>query len=174
MQKLVLVFAIAIGLAGCVSKYKPIATDAPASMLPSDASFYVMQPEDGKYGNKPYPGSGEQTATALQSALIPRAGRVITAQNPEELEVALSAARERNLDYVLQTRILNWEDRATEWSGIPDKISLNFEIYDTNTGEKVASQTSKASSKWATFGGDHPQDLLPLPIGEFMKAVFGS
>lgn len=174
MKKLVLIFTVAVALAGCVSKYKPIATDAPVSVLSSSADFYVMQPEDGKYGNKPYPGSGEQTAIALQSALIPRAGRVFRASKPEDIETALSTAREKNLDYVLQTRILNWEDRATEWSGIPDKISLNFEIYDTSTGEKVASQTSKASSKWATFGGDHPQDLLPLPIGEFMKTVFGS
>ncbi|MDP3329973.1 DUF4823 domain-containing protein [Parvibaculum sp.] len=174
MRKIILLLAAAFALAGCVSKYKPIATEAPASILSSGASFYVMQPADGRYGSHSYPDSGEQTAVAVQSALIPRAGRVIRAQRPEELETALSTAREKNLDYVLQTRILNWEDRATEWSGIPDKLSLNFEIYDAATGERVASQTSKASSKWATFGGDHPQDLLPLPIGEFMKTVFGS
>lgn len=173
MQKIVLVLAVAFALAGCVSKYKPIETDAPASTLSSDASFYVMQPDDGKYGNKPYPGSGEKTANAIQSALTTRAGRVIKASNPEELEAALSTAREKNLDYVLQTRILNWEDRATTWSGIPDKLSLTFEVYDAATGEKVASHTSKASSKWATWGGDRVEDLLPLPIGDFMKTVFG-
>ncbi|MEQ8267288.1 MAG: DUF4823 domain-containing protein [Parvibaculum sp.] len=174
MQKIGLVLAVAFALAGCVSKYKPLATDAPASTLSSDASFYVMQPADGKYGNKPYKGSGERTADALQAALIPRAERVIKASNPEDLETALSTAREKSLDYVLQTKILNWEERVTQWSLIPDRLSLNFEIYDTATGEKVASHTSKASSKWATFGGDHTQDLLPLPIDDFMKSVFGS
>jgi len=173
MQKIILVLAIAAALAGCSSKYKSLASEPPTTRFTSDADFYVMLPEDGKYGNKPYPGSGEQTADAIQAALIPRAGRVFRAKKIEELEDAAAFARENDIDYVFQTKILNWEDRATEWSGIPDKISLHFEIYDAKTGEMVASDTSKASSKWGTLGGDHPQDLLPLPIEAFMKASFG-
>jgi hypothetical protein len=27
-------------------------------------------------------------------------------------------------------------------------------------------------SGWATLGGDHPQDLLPKPVGEYVASLF--
>ncbi len=30
----------------------------------------------------------------------------------------------------------------------------------------------KGKSGLATFGGDHPQDLLPKPVGEYIDALY--
>lgn len=40
------------------------------------------------------------------------------------------------------------------------------------SGKDVASIMSRASSKWGTFGGEHPQDLLPRVMSEFTKLLF--
>lgn len=77
-----------------------------------------------------------------------------------------------DLTYVRQPVILNWEDRATEWSGIPDKITLKLAVYEVQSGKLITSTVTSASSKWATFGGDHPQDLLPEPMKRFVTPLF--
>jgi len=64
------------------------------------------------------------------------------------------------------TRIERWEDRATEWSGKPDRIILDFRILDVGTAQVVDAALVSGTSRWATFGGDHPEDLLPRAIGD--------
>ena len=73
---------------------------------------------------------------------------------------------------MFQPQILNWIDRATEWSGIPDRITIKLIVYEVESGKDVASVMSRASSKWGTLGGDHPQDLLPRVMAEFTKLLF--
>jgi hypothetical protein len=65
-----------------------------------------------------------------------------------------------------------WEDRATEWSGIPDKITIKYSVYEVETGKPLASSITAASSKWGTLGGDHPQELLPVPTQQFVDKLF--
>jgi hypothetical protein len=38
----------------------------------------------------------------------------------------LTHAKENNYGYLVFPTILEWEDRATEWSGIPDKASIKI------------------------------------------------
>lgn len=163
---------LAGGVAGCVSKYKSVEYEAPAAKLQRGASFYVMLPQDGQYNGKPYPNSGSATSQAVSSALATHATKVFRATKVEDVDSALVNARQRDDKYVFQTTILNWEDRATEWSGIPDKIGLKFTVYDASTGASLSTASSKASSKWATLGGDHPQDLLPIPTEAYVNSLF--
>ena len=75
-------------------------------------------------------------------------------------------------DYYVIPEILHWEDRATEWSGLPDKIEVKIIVYDGGTGNEVASTLISGQSKWATFGGDHPQDLLPEPLNNYVESLY--
>ena len=74
-------------------------------------------------------------------------------------------------DYLFVSKILHWEDRATEWSLLSDKITVNYVIYDTHSGEKIASTTASATSGLATFGGDHPQDFVPKTVEDFLNEL---
>lgn len=149
------------------------ATAGAADTLPSGAGFYVMQPEDGRDGHKPQRGSGAQTADAVETALAPRAGRIVRASSPEDIEDALATARGAELDYVLQTEILAWEDHETAFTGVPDRISLKFEIYDAASGEELVSKTVQEKTTWAKTAADRPEFLLPEPVEEFMQTAFG-
>jgi hypothetical protein len=131
-----------------------------------------MLPADGRYGAQTYVGSGLFTAQAVSSALQSHTNKVKQAAEVEDLDKAKKAAVANGYMYVFEPQILHWEDRATEWSGIPDKITIRYSVHEISTGIVVASTTSRASSKWATFGGDHPQDLLPVPIQQFVNQLF--
>jgi Domain of unknown function (DUF4823) len=78
----------------------------------------------------------------------------------------------RPFDYYVVSEILHWEDHATEWSGLPDKIEVKIMVYDGGTGKELASTLIAGESKWATFGGDHPQDLLPEPLNSYVESLY--
>jgi hypothetical protein len=74
--------------------------------------------------------------------------------------------------YYVEPDILHWEDRATEWSGIPDRIEIKISVYDAISGAELASSIVSGKSKWGTFGGDHPQDLLPEPVNKYVESLY--
>ncbi len=164
--------AACLMLASCVSKHKTVAEQIDPGQIPKNAGILVMVPQDGSFGETVYSGSGMTTARATIDALSPHTIAVQLAPKNVSMEEALSFARESDIGYVLQTEILNWEDRATEWSGRPDRITLQMSVYESAQGELIATETAKASSKWATFGGDHPQDLVHIPLEAFFAKLF--
>lgn len=172
MKNKILITCSLLALTGCVSKYATDAYHAPLASLKRSAGFYVMQPANGSYGSIQYAESGKQTAQAVAEALESYTDRVVAASSVQSLSTARRKAQSQSLKYVFEPTILHWEDRATEWSGIPDKITVKYAVYDSKTGKLIASETERASSKWATFGGDHPQDLLPVPTKDFVARLF--
>ena len=124
--------------------------------------MYVTTPPDGRDDRRrTYAGSGGWTASAIAGALRDRGATVILGDTAASLPEAVQAAGVANADYVVYSRITHWSDRATEWSGIPDRITLNMSVHEVATDAVLNRQEIRASSRWATFGGDHPQDLLP-------------
>jgi hypothetical protein len=74
--------------------------------------------------------------------------------------------------YYVVPQILHWEDRATQWSGRPDQIEIKITVYDAETSNIVASTRISGESKWATLGGDHPEDLLAEPVGAYISSLY--
>jgi uncharacterized protein DUF4823 len=158
-------------LAGCANSYEANAIKSPAVKIPAESKFYVTQPKDGVYGNTNYAGSGNMTSSSVSTELSKKGSEVVASEGVETLDVARENASSVGADYLFFTKILHWEDRATEWSLLSDKITMNYVIYDASTGQKVASTTASATSGIATLGGDHPQDLVPKTVQDFLKAV---
>lgn len=76
-------------------------------------------------------------------------------------------------DYIIIPEILHWEDRATAWSGLPDKVEIFIEIYDSR-GVLVKEGSFYGESAKATLMSNDPSDLLAKPIRNFFKTVFES
>ncbi len=85
---------------------------------------------------------------------------------------ALEKAKAGGYTYLIYPVILYWEDRATEWSGIPDKITVEISVIDVATGAVLNSARIEGKSKWATLGGDHLQDLLEKPLTDYARTLF--
>ena len=90
----------------------------------------------------------------------------------ENYDTALNSARQGDYTYLFFPTITHWEDRATEWSGIPDQIAVKLTVIDLASGQPVSSATIEGTSGLATFGGDHPQDLLPEPLKAYVDQLF--
>lgn len=140
--------------------------------LDSARSVYIAVPKDGVYGDENYPGSGLTTAQTLSSAFAKRVRRVDVGNVYQAYDDALKTARDKAYTYLVYPTILHWEDRATEWSGRPDRIEVKIEVVEVTTDGLMDSAIIKGTSKWATLGGDHPQDLLPKPVEEFVASLY--
>jgi len=157
----------------CSHKYRVDSLSTPEKLIPVNSHYYVMMAADGHFGGTQYVGSGVMVTDAVSMVLQQHQGGVTKATSLETLEQALERANTQNIEYVFRPLIVHWEDRATEWSGRPDRITMRYTIFDAKTGKEIASTLESASSKWGTFGGDHPQDLAPQTVEDFINSVSG-
>jgi len=144
----------------------------PATKLPSGATFYIPTPEDGSYGEQHYAGSGAMVANALSDSLIEHAGEVTIGDQEDSVEEQLNAGKARNCKYVISPTIKHWEDRATGWSGMSDRVTVLLKVIEVDGAREVATAEISGVSAWLTFGGEQPQDMLKKPIDEFVASLF--
>jgi hypothetical protein len=134
--------------------------------------FYIVTPKDGQYGNTNYNNSGQMTSGAIQKGLMRYVDQVTLSSGFENSVKAEKKAIESNQDYLVTPTILHWEDRSTEWSGKSDLVSVKISIEDLKQSKIISSVMIDGKSGKATFGGDHPQDLLPEPIRLYLAELF--
>jgi len=159
---------------GCVHTYKRTAlTGNHFNCLHTNASALIAQPADGKFENINYPGSGKMTQAALAAAFSERLKKIEMARTESAFSNALEISRAGNYTYLIWPEILHWEDRATEWSGKPDRIEIRIQVVNPPDGETIDAVLIQGKSKWATFGGDQPRDLLAQPIHDYVGYLFG-
>ncbi len=151
---------------------QPAEVTRPAPKLPRDTSIYVTIPEDGRFTAQPYVGSGTLTTQEVVSALSLYTSHVSSARSVAPFEENMAAARSASARYLLQPTILHWEERATEWSGKSDRVSVRLDLFEVATGATIDSTVILGKSRWATFGGDHPQELLPEPLSRYVSTLF--
>ena len=168
-------FLPAFFMIGCASSYKHSELQTQTKKLDSSIGVVISIPEDGWYENTQYHNSGQMTAlmpsNAIKSAFSKHAKRVDII-NECIKEECLEQINNGKYGYYVKPVILHWEERATEWSGKPDRIEISLVVFDTTTKEELANFSYTGKSKWATLGGDHPQDLLPEPTNEIVGKLY--
>lgn len=168
-MKAALAMGLSLALTACASTYTRQTVTSTRSGLANTGSVLVATPHNGAYGNDKYSASGSETANAVRAAFSRFSDKVEIAANCSEFSCL--ASNPRTFAYYVVPQILHWEDRATEWSGKKDKIEVKITVYSRD-GDPIASQIINGKSKWLTFGGDHPQDLLPEPINEYVQSLY--
>jgi hypothetical protein len=160
-----------IMLSACSAAYKQNTLAEPSAKLIRGKSVVIATPANGFYGNKEYPASGRMTAFAVRAAFARFTDSITVVSDCKDL-VCLKKNQSASYDYYVIPGILHWEDRATEWSGIPDKLEVRISVHDGESAKELASTVISGKSKWLTFGGDHPQDLLPEPLNEYVQSLY--
>jgi hypothetical protein len=120
----------------------------------------ISLPKDGQYGETVYAGSGNMVRMAIINCL---SAKGLMAVSTEEAGLGAVGRAEKH-NWQVKPIILEWEDRATEWSGMPDRIRIELQTTDSE-GRLCDRAVVSGVSKWATFGGDHPQDMLAPALG---------
>ena len=170
MKNFILLLCVIL-LSGCAATYNQVNLLTPTAKLISGKSVLIATPENGYYGNREYRTSGRLTVLAVNAAFAKFTNAIKVSSECKDLS-CLKEKEKEPFDYYAIPEILHWEDRATEWSGIPDKIEIKLSIFESAAEKEIASTIISGKSKWATFGGDHPQDLLPEPLDKFIASLY--
>lgn len=127
--------------------------------MPVSTQLEIMQPQDGAYGGKAYFGSGRAVAQRVQQASQARFPRARVSTQFSATPPAPGSLR-------IEAVIHQWEDRATNWSGVTDKIRVQLSLYDAISLRRTL--TYSANSSFWTFVNSPPEVLLD---GDFDDAV---
>jgi hypothetical protein len=157
---------------GCADSHSVSPINTSSEKLSTSEFAYIAVPRDGQYGATNYAGSGQTVAQIVASAFAKQIDRVEIGRKLEQPNVAMTKAQELGATYLVTPMIVHWEDRATEWSGISDKVEVRITVRDVASGRTLASAVVSGSSGLWTFGGDHPQDLLPEPMDSYVGSLF--
>lgn len=174
LLRLTLVVALAGLAAACASERYQTTTlvENKAGPLTPSTRIAVAVAGDGRYINKPYPGSGDLARAAMAAALSRHADAVFEVPGHVPEDAVGAGGLGRDAEYIVYLRILHWEERATEWSGKPDQIEVEIRLLDGRGGAALESRRVKANSSGMTLGGDHPQDLLVKPFNGYAAELF--
>ena len=162
---------ILVMVGSCTATYQQSPVTGTGFKLLPGKPIAISTPENGTYDGKEYSQSGQMTALAVRAAFAQFAGDLHVIPACRSL-ACLRGAAPAGVEYFIVPEILHWEDRATEWSGIKDKLEVRLSIFGPQGDAPLASTVISGKSKWATFGGDHPQDLLREPIDAYVVSVY--
>ena len=158
-------------LSACSARFQTRLVQPSISRLERGKGVFISTPKDGWYAKIEYKDSGAMTANAVKAAFS-RFSNNISVSNQCLGRECLKIIPTDQYAYYVEPEILHWEDRATEWSGLPDRIEIKISVYDAMSGKELASSVLIGRSRWATFGGDHPQDLLPEPVNKYVESLY--
>ncbi len=161
---------IALATTGCASKYDYQAMHTPTVTLNAEKAVLISVPPNGNYTTTVYEKSGAMTANAFADSFRAYATEVAIADDCHGYNCLKTNPKQYG--YYVEPTILHWEDRATEWSGRLDRIQIEMTVYDIATKKQLDKSSFTASSKWATFGGDQPEDLLQEPLKKYVASLY--
>lgn len=136
-----------IGLTGCsafpVTTVQPVASGSNFAAEHS-AVICILVPPDASFEGESYSGSGGEIAEKIRDALdnFGRPSRLVSQIQAN----ALTICREMETALVLQPTILHYEDRATGWSGKPDRVELKLSLYKLDQPDQKRSIFYEAKS----------------------------
>lgn len=171
-MRLFVALGFILALVGCADSHNWTPQQNGSARIAANDRILISTPVDGEYGTHVYTGSGRSTAKIIYNATSAQSRLVRVGGVSDNFEDAVSQAQRTDQDILIFPTILRWEDRATEWSMIPDKVEVKVDVIDVRTGNVISSGVIKGSSGLATLGEDHPQDLLPEPVAEFVSSLF--
>lgn len=175
-MKLALIPIVAVlALSGCASEYQTQALSGSqhTMVLNKQGGVYITVPADGRYEDINYPGSGQTVAQALATEFSKYARTVQTASAHSQ-DGGLSEARRDGNRYLVVPIITHWEQRATEWSGRPSRMSLRITIFDVTSGKQLMSEGIEGRTSRVRFTSTSPDELLKKPIAQVVDRLYES
>ncbi len=170
MKKLFLLFLTTLLLSSCTSAYKSEYKNSNSEKLEKNKKIAIAVSEDGAYGSDVYSGSGKILSKRIKQKLENYSSDVNIFKNNETLN-DFSEDEINAYDYIVIPEIIHWEDRITAWSGLPDKVEISIEIFDSQR-KLLNSANLSGRSAVMTLGPTDPIDILEKPLTEYFASIF--
>lgn len=171
---ILLVFAIALAMitTGCSASYHHAFLNPSPKTLYPQSRILLVTPANGTYGSIVYETSGTDVIQALSKELQRYTSAISIIPVPVTIDQILDKDLEQ-FDYVIIPYIMHWEDRATGWSFIPDRIEVRFEIFN-NQRQLIDTYLINGQSARIVWVSRQPDSLLPRPIRIMLQELFGN
>lgn len=166
------VFLALLAAAGCGPTYRRQVVVAPDGAMPRLGFALVARPKDGSFGKFDYPNSGKETADAVVSGLMGHVDRVLVQENCADLECLKREAPAGVTHFVVPV-VAHWEDRNTQWSGIPDVIRVQITVVEAATDRVLASAVVQGEGSRVVDDGQLPERLLRDPVNAWFDSLYG-
>lgn len=171
------VMTAALGLGACTSTYQQRETsgvEASSARLDPGRTVFVSILADGRFGSRTYGGTGLLVAQKTAASFSRYARRVEIGGSPAASRAELlAAARKAGAGYLVVPTITHWEQRATEWSGIPSRVSIGLVVIDAETGLEVRSSLLESRSAIMTLMRPNTDALAQHLLDEHVSALYG-
>lgn len=171
MKKLLIV-VMAMALSGCASVQCSRLSNEQQPKLDPEGSAYVLVPANAMYFTKECIGTGRIIASLIYSNFSKHLKRVKLAPEGEKLEEGLKKAKDSGFVYLVDSKILRWEDHVTEWNDQVDQIDMQMDIYDVQVGRLIDSVEFVGHGTLNTLGGYHPQHILKESMPKYINSLF--
>ena len=145
---------------GCSTKFaaKPVA-DMPSAKLETGHAVYIALAADGRYSEQTYRGTGAQVSGYVAQTLSSYTSSSQVDNEIRTLEASLQNAKEANAKYLFVPLITHWEPRAAAWSGRPTRVNIELRVYDVESGQPVAGNSSSVRGRIVTVASQHAHEL---------------
>lgn len=74
--------------------------------------------------------------------------------------------------YFVRPTIIRWLETQTRYSGQPDRVKLQLEIFDVKTGEQIADIIYSGKSSFVHFSSQHPEDVLRRETLRYVDSLY--
>lgn len=163
---------MALHAPGCSSTYEHHSVQASLPELKADGRIYISFPEPANAKDQGIPNSSQVIVEALRIAFSKFSKNIFLSRGQRMLETNLESAKKWQCQYLIIPSILKWEDHATEWSGVRDRIEIRLTVSEVATGQVLNETTINGKGRWLTDGGDRPEDLLAEPFARYAASLF--
>lgn len=170
MIQRILLAALLFLCVSCTASYKYSVNNPSSKALKNNKRIAITTSEDGSYGEKIYHGTGKTLSYEIREELRNYSNQITIFRDKENIDDFADDELE-SFDYIVVPEILHWEDRSTEWSGIPDRISFSIEIYDSQ-GRLLKSAKLQGKSRSMSMTSTDPEKLIKKPLSDFLRSCF--
>ncbi|MDR3258256.1 MAG: DUF4823 domain-containing protein [Fusobacteriaceae bacterium] len=171
IYRLFLGFIVFLALS-CTTTSNVRSTSSNKITLGANKVVYLNLPRDGRYQGTIYRGSAQTYQELLEISIENYVSKIVLGKEYETINECTNTAKNNNADYLLYSTIINWEDRATVWSGIADTLTIKIEIIELGIDKKIYEAELFGKGKNLTFSTGSPEDLLPELFEELIKNIF--
>jgi hypothetical protein len=158
-------------LTACISFPDVESTEISGAFKPvtNQHPICIKTPGDPSFQQNVYLGAGNLIAEKVRSGVEKTGRRAFLIDDPAKAEVA-------GCRLVIDPQIIEYEDRVTGWSGLPDRISLRLSLFSITdkTSQRSLIYTAKSSvmgSGFLEWGNATPASLLQQKFYDGVAAM---
>jgi hypothetical protein len=184
MKKIIALLPVAILLCSCVGQHRVIRptntvlnpvqelSKSNITYLKRDLPVCITMPVNATNKYASYLNIAADIANVMKITLQPYTNKIFISRKERSDIDEISYAEKNGCYYIIEPTISVWEDRHTFWTGVPDKVSIAIDIFETKSGEMIDHFTIKGKSSHMAPINQKPYDLLYEPLRNVFAMLY--